>query len=240
MYHTIDRADTNLFADWVPETAFGKWFLRTGTWLKYVLTPAVTELKTMAGERGVGTDRLLDIGCGEGRAFALLAEAFKPRSIVGVDVDGGQLARAASAAGMCPCPVKLQRNSITRLELPDSSIDVIFLHQLLHHSADQRGALRELFRVARPGAVFLIGESCEVFIQTWSVRWFFRHPDGVQKTAQGYVDLVRSAGFTVAEDDIRMTTPWWSLPDLGVLRRMGLSRGPVEPTEILLLARKPT
>lgn len=236
---TMNKTFTPRPGDWVPETAFGKWFLSTGTWFKYVLSRAVADLKALAGDRAMDAARLLDIGCGEGRAFPLLAEAFRPKSIVGIDIDGPQIRRAAAAAAACSCPVTVQHNSVTRLDLADHSIDVIFLHQLIHHTADQTGALRELYRVARPGAVFLIGESCETFIKTWSVRWFFRHPDGIQKPAQGYVDLVRAAGFTVADGDIQTSTPWWSLPDLGVLRRLGLSRGPSEPTEILIVARKP-
>lgn len=224
--------------DWVPETSFGCWFLRTKTWLKYVLTPAITDLKAMANGRGSQPERLLDIGCGEGRAFALLADAFHPKSIVGIDVDGAQLRRAEMAARASPCPTTVQQNTVARLNLESESIDLIFLHQLIHHVADQPGALKELHRVARPGAVFLVGESCETFIKTWSVRWFFRHPDGVQKTAQGYVDLVRAAGFVVDDADIRTSTPWWSLPDLGVLRRFGFATSPVEPTEILMVARK--
>ena len=239
MSTTMNKTFAPAPKDWVPETAFGKWFLSTGTWYKYVLSLAVTELKSLAGERAAGAERLLDIGCGQGRAFPLLAEAFKPKSIIGIDADGPQIQRAAVAAAACSVPTTVKHNSVTRLDLADESIDVIFLHQLIHHAPDQAGALCELYRVAKPGAVFMVGESCETFIHTWSVRWFFRHPDGVQKSAQGYVDLVRAAGFTVAEQDIRTSIPWWSLPDLGILRRLSFSRGPSEPTEILMVARKP-
>jgi SAM-dependent methyltransferase len=227
--------------EWVPETAFGKWFLSTGIWLKYVLSKAVTDLKELAGEPAQNANRLLDAGCGWGVTFPLLAEAFKPRSIIGIDVEAHQLERAAQNARQCPCPVTVQRNSVTRLDLADGSIDVVFLHQLIHHVADQAGALRELYRVLRPGGVLMVGESCEVFIKSWSVRWFFRHPEQreLQHTAQGYVDLVRAAGFTVADSQVKTSTPFWSLPDYGLMRRLGLGSGPPEPSEVLIVARKP-
>jgi ubiquinone/menaquinone biosynthesis C-methylase UbiE len=224
---------------WVPETAFGKWFLSTGIWFKYVLSHAVADLKQLAGEPAQNPARLLDAGCGWGLTFPLLAEAFKPESIIGIDVEPRQLARAAEEGRRCPCPVTVQRNSVTQLDLADGSIDVVFMHQLIHHVADQAGALRELYRVMRPGGVLMVGESCEVFIQTWSVRYFFRHPDGVQHSARGYVEMIRAAGFTVDESQVKTSTPFWSLPDYGLLRRLGLSRGPEQPSEVLIVARKP-
>ena len=36
-------------SDWVSETAFGKWFLGTDTWLRYVLAHAVADLDALAG-----------------------------------------------------------------------------------------------------------------------------------------------------------------------------------------------
>ena len=134
--------------------------------------------------------------------------------------------------------------SVTRLPIADGSIDVIFCHQLIHHVADQEGALRELHRVLAPGGVLLLGESCEAFINTWTVRWCFRHPPGAQKPAEGYLALVQGAGFVFGAVDVRTSTPWWSLPDLGIARKLGLSGAlplttqTATATEILVVARK--
>jgi len=92
--------------------------------------------------------------------------------------------------------------------------------------------------VLAPGGMLLLAESCEAFIKTWLVRLLFRHPPDVQKPAEGYLGLVRSAGFVFGDADVRISTPWWSLPDLGVTRRLGLMRKPPVPTELLLVARK--
>ena len=153
---------------------------------------------------------------------------------------------AALAAGRfeppCPhCGKPLATTLVsedTQLDLPDASIDAIFCHQLIHHVANQKGALRELHRVLAPGGILLLAESCEAFIETWQVRWFFRHPHGVQKPAEGYLDLVRAAGFVFGDADVRIWTPWWSLPDLGFTRKLGLVRRPPVATELLVVARK--
>ncbi|MBC8027439.1 MAG: class I SAM-dependent methyltransferase [Steroidobacteraceae bacterium] len=225
--------------DWVSETRFGKWFLSTRTWYRYVLTVAIEDLRAIGGQRMHLIGRLLDVGCGQGRSFGLLAKHFKPREIVAVDIDPVMVETARLAAKDCPVPVTVKQSSVSRLELPDASVDVVFCHQLIHHVADQRRVLGELHRVLAPGGYLLLGESCESFIHIWSVRWFFRHPPGVQHPAEGYVQLVRDAGFVVEERDVRTSTPWWSLPDLGIARKYGLQKNVPPPTELLLVARKP-
>lgn len=231
-------AMNSIAPDWVSETRFGKWFLSTRTWYRYVLTVAVEDLRAIGGQRLHSIGRLLDVGCGQGRAFGLLAQHFAPREIVGVDIDPVMVETARITAKNCPVPVTVKQSSVSRLELPDASVDVVFCHQLIHHVADQERVLRELRRVLAPGGYLLLGESCESFIHIWSVRWFFRHPPGVQHPAEGYVRLVREAGFTVEERDVRTSTPWWSMPDLGFARKYGLQKKVPPPTELLLVARK--
>jgi SAM-dependent methyltransferase len=224
--------------DWVSETRFGKWFLSTQTWYRYVLTVAIEELRAIGGPRMHSIGRLLDVGCGQGRSFGLLAKHFNPREIVAVDIDPVMVETARRTAKECPVPVTVKQSSASNLDVPDESMDCVFCHQLIHHVADQRRVLGELHRVLAPGGYLLLGESCESFIHIWSVRWFFRHPPGVQHPAEGYVQLVREAGFLVEERDVRTSTPWWSLPDLGIARKYGLQKEAPPPTELLLVARK--
>src|SRR5688572_20396224 len=110
-------------ADWVSETRFGKWFLSTGTWYREVLSKAVGDLRALAGPRLPPLDRLMDVGCGQGLAFQLLRTHFAPRQIVGVDIDPRMLDLAREAARRCEVPVEVHACSVTRLDLPDASVD---------------------------------------------------------------------------------------------------------------------
>jgi len=226
--------------DWVSDTRFGKWFLSTETWFREVLSQAVADLRALAGpDLPASFNRFMDVGCGQGLAFPLLRRHFAPREIVAVDVDPRLLGRARAAAQRCDVPITVKACSVTQLDLPDASIDGILCHQLIHHVANQSGALRELHRVLAPGGYLFLSESCEAFIKTWTVRWLFRHPPGVQRPAEGYMKLVREAGFVFDEArDVRTSTPWWSLWDFGMTRRIGLVRKPPVSTELLLVARK--
>jgi TPR repeat protein len=104
--------------------------------------------------------------------------------------------------------------------------------------ANQTAALQELYRVLAVGGVMLITESCRPFINSWLVRLLFRHPTKSQKTAEEYIELIRSIGFHIDDHHIRTSSPWWSHQDFGLLEKIGFSR-PKPITEILLVARKP-
>ena len=68
-----DCAMESTAPDWVSETRFGKWFLSTDMWYREVLSLAVTELRELGGARVPASfDRLMDVGCGQGRTFQLL------------------------------------------------------------------------------------------------------------------------------------------------------------------------
>jgi len=223
--------------DWVRETRFGRWFLTTNVWYQYVLTEAVLDLKRLLGDRGSETGIILDAGCGSGLAFSLLESHFKPKSIIGVDIDKAQLSLAAEAAKSCSCEVDIKHASVHKLNIPDNSIDIIFSHQLLHHVSAQSETLREFYRILAPGGAVLISESCRVFINSWSVRFLFRHPMMSQKSAQEFVKLVRLNGFSV--NSIETSRPWWSHEDFGLTAKLGLWQKSKEVTEVLMIAKKP-
>ncbi len=225
--------------EWVRESRFGRWFLTTNIWLEYVLTEAVVDLKQLLNNRLSRTPRILDAGCHQGLAFELLEQHFQPRTIIGVDIDKEYVSLAREAAKRCQCEVTCENGTVYDLDLPDSSIDVIFSHQLIHHLSDQSKALEEYYRVLVPGGLILIGESCRSFIHSLPVRLLFRHPQNVQKSAEGYVELVKTHGFTVEDEDIQTSRPWWSRGDYGLIELLGLPQKKREPTEVLMIARKP-
>jgi SAM-dependent methyltransferase len=229
----------SIASEWVSESRFGKWFQGTDTWYRYVLCEALADLKKLAGPDLPPLPKMLDVGCGQGMAFDLLHEHFGAAEIVGVDIDPIMVRMARETAARSQAAVTVTGDSVMRLNLPDNSMDGVLCHQLVHHCADQLGALREMLRVLKPGGYFFLSESCEAFINTWTVRWFFTHPPGVQKPAEGYLRLARQAGFKYDDTrDVRTSTPWWSLPDLGIKRRLGWEKTPSPVTELLLVARK--
>jgi len=209
---------------WVPETQLGTWFINTDVWVKYVLRPAIRYLKALAGGRLPSAPVLLDLACGRGKAVAPLSEAFGPRRIIAFDVDATEVARAerdfAEARSLKPsCPVRFGHCGVTKLDLEDASVDIVFCHQSFHHFIDQDAALEELRRVLRPGGVLLLSESLRAFIYTRRIRYLFRHPMEVQKTAPEYLNLFARAGFD--RQSYKTSVVWWSRRDMGLFERLG-------------------
>lgn len=224
---------------WVRETRFGRWFLSTHTWYRYVLSQAVVDFKKLLQGREPAQARILDAGCGQGLAFSLLETHFKPAQIVGIDIDKEQIEKAMLIASTLTTPTLAIHSNAAMSSFDDGYFDVIFCHQLLHHTNQQHEALLEFYRLLKPGGILLVGESCRSFINSVPVRLLFRHPHMAQQDAEGYVGLVRNAGFSVRAEDVHTSRPWWSRRSLGLAQKWGLNKTGNPPTEVLIVAKKP-
>lgn len=92
--------------------------------------------------------RILDVGCGVGvyvRAF----RRFSPL-VYGVDVDLEKVAEAhRDLPNLCLAVAE-------QLPFRDNSFDMVFLHEVLEHVADDRLAIAEAHRTTRPGGQIVI------------------------------------------------------------------------------------
>ena len=101
-----------------------------------------------------GTGRLLDIGCGSGLYFPLLAPMAK--QLVGVDISSGMIGAAQTLAekkGLAN--VELRVASALELPFDDASFDSVLGFDVLHHVPDVDAAVAEAARVLRPGGRFV-------------------------------------------------------------------------------------
>lgn len=224
----------------IEETRFGNWFLKSNTWKVHVLRRALADLQRLMPEPLPTSPRILDVGCGFGHSFEELAQRFSPKFIVGLDADPALMEGAGPAAKRCSHEVRLHIASAAGMGLPDNEFDLLFCHQTFHHIFAQEAAMAEFFRVLRPGGVLLFAESTKRYIHSLPIKLLFRHPMDVQKTAEEYIDMVRAAGFELADERISMPYLWWSRPDIGFLEWIGR---PVperrEETLVNLVAVKP-
>lgn len=95
-------------------------------------------------------DRVLDAGCGTGRALSVLRSAVGPRgTVLGADLTPEMLAAAVRAGRDRAAWLLLA--DVTRLPLADAALDAVFAAGLLSHLPHSAGGLAELARVVRPG-----------------------------------------------------------------------------------------
>ncbi|MFJ1566307.1 class I SAM-dependent methyltransferase [Streptomyces erythrochromogenes] len=105
---------------------------------------AVTEFGLRPG------DRVLDAGCGTGRALGALRAAVGPEgTVLGVDLTPQMLAAARRAGRAAEGALLLA--DVARLPLRDEALDAVFAAGLIAHLPDPAANLRELSRVVRPG-----------------------------------------------------------------------------------------
>jgi SAM-dependent methyltransferase len=109
--------------------------------------------KFAAGVRELGLERgarVLDAGCGTGRALPYLREAVGPQgTVIGLDLTPQMLARAERAGR--GAAARLLLGDVARLPLRADSLDAVFAAGLIAHLPDPARNLAELARVVRPG-----------------------------------------------------------------------------------------
>jgi ubiquinone/menaquinone biosynthesis C-methylase UbiE len=230
-------------ATYVEETRIGFVFLRTFTWQHHVLRVAINDLKRLAGPLSQG-GTLLDVGCGQGRSFRYLRDVFAPSRMLGLDADPHSIDLSRAEAEREDIAVDLFTSDCARIDLADASVDVVFCHQTFHHLVEQERALDEFWRVLKPGGLLLFAESTKAYIDTWVIRWFFRHPMHVQKSADEYIAMLRGRGFVFTDEQVSLPYLWWSRSkDFGLLERWGIKAPPPagkrEETLVNVAARKP-
>ncbi|MEU6403319.1 class I SAM-dependent methyltransferase [Streptomyces sp. NPDC046985] len=110
---------------------------------------AVAELGLSAG------DRVLDAGCGTGRALPPLRAAVGPSGVVvGVDLTPAML-QAALRAGR-QAAGRLLLADVSALPVASGAFDAVFAAGLVAHLPQPAENLRELRRVVRPGGVLAL------------------------------------------------------------------------------------
>lgn len=96
-----------------------------------------------------GSERLLEIGFGEGYGARYLAGF--AQEVVAVDVDHGSVAHARQVNGSANC--RFMQYDGDRLPFDDASFDVVSTMQVIEHVENDRAFVMEARRVLKPGGI---------------------------------------------------------------------------------------
>jgi SAM-dependent methyltransferase len=103
----------------------------------------------------------LDMACGVGTVTCWIAEQVGPGGrVVGADVSPDQLAVAHSTWAACEGlpPVEFIEANVYETGLPAESFDLVHTRLLLCHLNRPEDAIREFYRVLKPGGVFVCSD----------------------------------------------------------------------------------
>jgi ubiquinone/menaquinone biosynthesis C-methylase UbiE len=97
--------------------------------------------------------KLLDIGCGTGRFTIPLACGLDGVSVTGADASAKMLEQAQAK----PCADRAQWSvqNVCSQTFEDGTFDVVFISDMLHHLPNPVDALKECFRVLKPGGFMI-------------------------------------------------------------------------------------
>jgi len=102
---------------------------------------------------------LLDCGCGVGSITIDLAEIVAPGPVIGLDMDDSQLEIARQSArerGLTN--VTFEQGNVYQLRFEAGTFDAVLAHTLLYHLSDPLQALKEFYRLLKPGGVVAISD----------------------------------------------------------------------------------
>lgn len=148
--------------------------------------------------------RVADLGCGSGVFSAILSEN-------GFDCLGLDISYGLVALGQRLRPnIRFLTADIEALPLPSCSLDGVMLSGVVHHLPDPRACAREVFRVLKPGGVFMAFDPNRMNPFMWLYRDRaspFYSPLGVTENerpvlAHEIAAVFRKAGFKVGTDYI--------------------------------------
>jgi trans-aconitate 2-methyltransferase len=107
--------------------------------------------RALAGLDLEGVRSLLDIGCGDGRVTAAIAQRIPGADVVGIDPSPGMLSAAPKSS-----PVSFQVGDVASMEFEDA-FDAVVSFNALHWVRDQHAALTRITEALhRPGRALLV------------------------------------------------------------------------------------
>jgi ubiquinone/menaquinone biosynthesis C-methylase UbiE len=113
---------------------------------------AIAQLKRGLRRLGRSAPIILEVGCSSGFLLREMRAQVPQAMLIGSDFIAGPLEALHRAMPDLP----LLQFDLVQCPLPDASIDAVVALNVLEHVEDHEGALRQIFRILRPGGVAVI------------------------------------------------------------------------------------
>lgn len=167
----------------------------------------VPRLLRLGGRMG---GRVLEVGCGNGYGVELLLDHLGADGVDAFDLDPKMVALAGRRLERRGERARLWVGSVTEIPAADGAYDAVMDFGIIHHVPDWRKALREVYRVLRPGGRFYVEEMYRWFLVSPVLRTLFVHPQEDRFDHGDFGEGLRDAGFDlVAEHNVLNVYGWY-------------------------------
>lgn len=160
-----------------------------------------------------GRPAVLDIGACDGRTLSYIKSRLPGADCFGIEPD-------PRFAGACPDPrVAIKAGGAVPLPFGDASFDAVLMSSVIEHIPDLPAAMREVYRVLRPGGIVVIISVFPAY-EWLSVTLRHKKADHFRNYYRPEVEeLVKTAGLDVLES---RAMPFWLAYNLVVgIKRQG-------------------
>jgi ubiquinone/menaquinone biosynthesis C-methylase UbiE len=115
-----------------------------------ILTEKLKELQLSGG-------RILDVGTGRGDFISTFTELFKDYTEI-IGIDSSEKSIEIAQQNFKKENIKFIKMDAEKIAFEDNSMDTVCISNTLHHLPDFNKVLKEMFRVLKPGGLFIINE----------------------------------------------------------------------------------
>lgn len=190
---------TNKIESWAMKHPVRRWLLRRIEFPRF--------------ERAIGKYlaqkpvKSLEIGCGAGFTSELLSRSFDFESMDSIDLDPDMVLTAKKRNK--EAAISFSEGNATELTFGDMHFDVVFEFGIFHHIPDWKKSIEEVYRVLKPGGLFMLEDLHIGSFYGTPLRAFLRgitdHPYGEMFTFEAFRDELEKVGFIILEQEKK---PW--------------------------------
>ena len=152
---------------------------------------------------------VLDVGCGTGALLSRLQATHPVSQLTGVDASAEMLEIARNR--LHP-KITLHKSWAEKLPFDDCTFDTVASCNMFHFIRRPQEALKEMFRVVRPGGMVLITDWCDDYLMCKLCDVFLRFLDPshfrMYGTSQCHMMLEAASARRISIDKYKISTLW--------------------------------